>query len=784
MSRSSSIKRMCRYLAVVVYFLGFFQTTQLKCDAFQSATFKPGKLSICRNPSACHVLLEPPSGNKGARNPKASSRNVRRVIKSKKKFRSDHKGDVWSSGRWNKAISVESKLKNALDALQEMIKVTENSGTDLDQYPLSFPGIRECNAALASFGDGGDLLRALRLYFKMRKTASLSRRYPARIREPIPIPTLVTFSTMMSRAVYLGKPLVAIRLWKIMRREPDFFSSSISESSTQIVPDVKSANILMNAYAKLGDIEMAQDLFDQMVNGNGDDVPKMKPNLVTYNTLLDACHKSGELDIAIRVKELLDYTEIKPDARTYTTLIATVARKVTAASGANDPSLAFTFLKEMKSLNITPNGKTYSALIDVCGRCSRSDLALKGLRLMLDQKAQEQRMLHSSAQRGYTLPSEVGAWTAAIDACGKAGRIDTAQKLFYSMPNYGVYPNTVTCGSMVDCLLRNGRTAESLDVLRYMEKNRISPSEVMYTSLMTSASRLAQFENHQIDKEAREEATFILDDSGSTKAVEVYTELMTSLSKVKPAAKKVTPSLRSKSGDDTDELFRVSLVFQEMKAAGVEPDLACYNALLKSCAKSGDVDRALSVLDQIREADEMEPNENTWNAVIRAAGKARRTDVALATWKSAVEEAIARKDDKRASRSRTLSERSLGALLLTLVRSAEDEKIDKHTKIRLYQLVLKLHMALMANSSFLGMDLVDKDRVLENSGIMASFLQAVVSLENYVSSGGENVNLDSKQLKRIAISIVQLDCFKDGLTFHLRKNASLFNAYQISSSWK
>ena len=93
-------------------------------------------------------------------------------------------------------------------------------------------------------------------------------------------------------------------------------------------------------------------------------------------------------------------------------------------------------------------------------------------------------------------------------------------------------------------------------------------------------------------------------------------------------------------------------------------------------------------------------------------------------------------------------------------------------------------MALMANSSFLGMDLVDKDRVLENSGIMASFLQAVVSLENYVSSGGENVNLDSKQLKRIAISIVQLDCFKDGLTFHLRKNASLFNAYQISSSWK
>lgn len=522
----------------------------------------------------------------------------------------------------------------------------------------------------------------------------------------------------------------------------------------------------MNAYAKLGDIDMAQDLFDQMILGHGDDVPKMTPNLVTYNTLLDACHKSGELDIALAVKEQLDYTNILPDVSTYTTLIATVARKVTNASGVNDPSLAFLFLKEMQSLNITPNGKTYSALIDVCGRCRRSDLALKGLRLMLDQKAQEQR---------YTLSSEVGAWTAAIDACGKAGRIKTALKLFYSMPNFGVYPNTVTCGSIVDCLLRNGGTAESLDILRYMKKNRIAPSEVMYTSLMTSASRLAQFENKKPSTKTEEDDTFLLDDSGATKAVEVYTELMKSLSQV--------PGPNPKA-DDTKELYRVSLVFQEMKAAGVKPDLACYNALLKSCANSGDVDRAILVLDQIRTSDEMEPNEKTWNAVIRAAGKARRSDIALATWKSAVEEVMARKDDKRASsRSRYLSDRSLNALLFTLIHSAEDHNIDIHTKVRLYQLVVKMHGAFMAETPFLGMNLMKRENILQNSRIMASFLQAIVSLEKFARSGVESINLDSKELQRIAVSIVQLECFKDGLSYNLRKNTAIASAYEISCSW-
>ena len=39
-----------------------------------------------------------------------------------------------------------------------------------------------------------------------------------------PKPTLVTYSTLMSRAVSLGKPRVALRLWNLMCNQPNFYT--------------------------------------------------------------------------------------------------------------------------------------------------------------------------------------------------------------------------------------------------------------------------------------------------------------------------------------------------------------------------------------------------------------------------------------------------------------------------------------------------------------------------------------------------------------------------------
>eukprot|EP00956_Cyclotella_meneghiniana_P042741 scaffold249308_cov70-Cyclotella_meneghiniana.AAC.11 len=113
---------------------------------------------------------------------------------------------------------------------------------------------------------------------------------------------------------------------------------------------------------------------------------------------------------------------------------------------------------------------TYATAIDCCsthscGRCRRADLALNGLRLMLA----ENKSTNSTK-------SQVGAWTAAITACGKNGRIDTALRLFVSMQRqFSIKPNVVTCGSLTDSLVKAGRIEEALDVLKYMKDEGIFP---------------------------------------------------------------------------------------------------------------------------------------------------------------------------------------------------------------------------------------------------------------------------------------------------------------------
>jgi pentatricopeptide repeat protein len=668
-----------------------------------------------------------------------------------------------------------------------------------------FPRIRDCNAALAAFGDSGDLLRALRLYFKMRKASMLHQRHKqstaSNLLLPmiVPTPTLVTYSTIMSRAISLGKPKVALRVWKIMRSQLEFFTSAQARQQLDkdedgqqindvIVPDVKAANILMNCHAKLGDIDAAEDLMRQMLSAQGgSDVPCMQPNLVTFNTLLDACHKTGELDRALYWKDKLEDASrgnryLQPDARTYTSLIATVARKAgQTSSGAHDPSLAFRLIKEMKDRHgLQPNGMTYSALIDVCGRCHRSDLALQALRLMLDDQKKQSQQTRSKKTSLDT--SAVGAWTSTINACGKAGRIDTAMKLFFeSMPKFGVQPNTVTCGCLIDSLLRHGRTTETLKVLKYMKSNDIPFNEIMYTSLMTYASRLSGMEK--------------------SKAVHIYSEVMATVIR----NTKVSNAFGSrKSGLHNEQLFQVSLVFQEMKASGIQPDLATYNVLLRSIANAGDVSRALEVLKEIQDTEDLEPSGQTWSEIIQTAGKAKRSDIVLSTWKemlAGLENSQSRSVLPGTQQAKTtpihrktnLRTSVLQSLLKSLLICAWDlRESDIHSSFNLYKLVIKCYEGIVNRSDYLGMNYLSPEEVMENPHVMALFVQGIVNMESLLRSYKQGHDeeptkrlLECTRLRRLGISMVtkpSLDLFS--LPHALKKNQHLVRALKTCNDWK
>lgn len=74
-----------------------------------------------------------------------------------------------------------------------------------------------------------------------------------------------------------------------------------------------------------------------------------------------------------------------------------------------------------------------------------------------------------------------------------------------------------------------------------------------------------------------------------------------------------------------DNLFRVFLVFQEMKSRGVKPDLRAYNALVNTCADLGEFERAVGVVRQMVDDDHgggLQPDVVTYTSLIKAAARA------------------------------------------------------------------------------------------------------------------------------------------------------------------
>ena len=359
------------------------------------------------------------------------------------------------------AIKVESRVVISLEELTSTvasaslaISLSANEEKSLNSTisPTSmiiFPTARECNSAMATFGDNNEFLRALRVFVKMRKSVNLhqklkriynelmekgemtklSSKMIQRVFVQPSAPTLVTYSTLMSRAVQLGKPRVALRLWSLMTMQSNFFSTQNQEQQLKtrsdsyiktnpqnlspashetkkviacqppIIPDVRAVNILMNAYAKLADIHSCREILTQMLgenknntysqnkeqesilfsnkniyNNSGDIdnfaltretisiIPKMKANIVTFNTLIDACQRAGELEQALEIRDLMKTYGIDPDIRTYTSLISAVARKGSKSYGAYDPDMGFFLLEEMKENDLRPNGKFFFIL--------------------------------------------------------------------------------------------------------------------------------------------------------------------------------------------------------------------------------------------------------------------------------------------------------------------------------------------------------------------------------------------------------------------------------------
>ena len=66
-----------------------------------------------------------------------------------------------------------------------------------------------------------------------------------------------------------------------------------------------------------------------------------------------------------------------------------------------------------------------------------------------------------------------------------------------------------------------------------------------------------------------------------------------------------------------EELFRLYLVFQEMRDSGVQPDIVAYNMLINACAGAGAIDNALETV-QTMQSEGINPDVISYTSLIKA----------------------------------------------------------------------------------------------------------------------------------------------------------------------
>lgn len=136
-------------------------------------------------------------------------------------------------------------------------------------------------------------------------------------------------------------------------------------------------------------------------------------------------------------------SRLTPDGMTFSIVINGCAR-------AERVNAAFAVLGMMRRANLPPNAITYSTLIHACGKTNQLNRALETLAEM---------------ERDGIRPNVV-TWTALIDAHGKGEQPEAALWLFGRMEASGVQPNEVTLDVLFNALMRAGQLERAVRVLQ------------------------------------------------------------------------------------------------------------------------------------------------------------------------------------------------------------------------------------------------------------------------------------------------------------------------------
>ncbi|KAK9749738.1 hypothetical protein RND81_02G146700 [Saponaria officinalis] len=278
----------------------------------------------------------------------------------------------------------------------------------------------------------------------------------------------------------LGKarrPLEALNLFVTMQR---------SRSS---YPDIVAYHTIAVTLGQAGYMRELFDVIDSMrlmptnfkIEGFEDWDPRLEPDIVVYNAVLNACVTRKEWEGAFWIMQKLAETDQQPSSTTYGLLM-----EVMLSCGKYD--LVHEYFRQMQASS-APNALTYRVLVKTLWKEGKTEEAVAAVQEM------ECRGLVGSASLYYDLARclcsagrceealmqvdkicrvaskpLVVTYTGLMQACLDSGNVDGGTFIFNHMQKY-CSPNLVTCNIMLKAYLRHGVFTEANELFQKMTES-------------------------------------------------------------------------------------------------------------------------------------------------------------------------------------------------------------------------------------------------------------------------------------------------------------------------
>ncbi|KAG9456928.1 hypothetical protein H6P81_001436 [Aristolochia fimbriata] len=276
------------------------------------------------------------------------------------------------------------------------------------------------------------------------------------------------------------------------------------EGENKFTLTLRSYNTILMSLARFMKIDLMKEVYGDILED------KLKPNIYTFNTMINAHCKGGDIVEAKRYMNYILQHGLVPDTHTYTSLILGYCRASDLDGCKPDAQVYTSFIRaycregkfaevenlmlKMKLDGVQPDVVTYVTLMDGYGSSGLKDLAFDVFKHMFlagckpDYHAYAVMLKHIFREK-IVKDTE----SSAVFDVWKTLTIDNAFNFLEQMVSHGCSPCVDSFEALIWGFCKEDRLEDAQNLVQHMSHLGIPPDEDIYTNLVNCCCKLGMY---------------------------------------------------------------------------------------------------------------------------------------------------------------------------------------------------------------------------------------------------------------------------------------------------